>query len=99
MFGQKASLAGCFAAVALAPLGARAAPVVWVIDDGEKIKADATSLPFAAGTSNPVWAPGQPVRLTSMRNETVALQVVVGADASGLAAVSVDLDALAGPNG
>ncbi len=99
MFGQKASFAGCFAALSLTPLVAQAAPSVWVIDDGEKIKADATSLPFATGTSNPVWAPGQPVRLTSMRNETVALQVVVGADASALAGVTVDLDSLAGPSG
>ena len=71
-----------------------AAPAVWVIDDGEKIKRDATSLPFASGTSNPVWSPSQPAHLFALRNETVALQVVVQADATALAGVTVDLPSL-----
>ena len=38
--------------------GAAAAPGVWVIDDGEKIRQDATSTPFERGEQNPVWRPG-----------------------------------------
>ena len=74
---------------------ARAAPSVWVIDDGEKIKEDATSLPFESGAGNPVWAPGAPVRLFALRNEAVALQVVVEAGDEALDAVTVDLVSLA----
>jgi hypothetical protein len=76
-----------------------AAPVVWVVDDGEKVKRDATGLPLAAGTGNPVWKPGAPVSLFALRNETVAVQVVVQADATPLAGVTVDLDGLTGPGG
>ncbi len=71
-----------------------AAPRVWVIDDGEKIKQDATSLSLAQGTDNPVWAPGQAVRVAALRNETIALQVVVQADATALDGVTVDLAGL-----
>jgi MYXO-CTERM domain-containing protein len=85
-------LAGC-----LVTATARGAPSVWVIDDGEKIKRDATASPFAAGIDNPVWSPGQPIRLFALRNETVAIQVVVTADATPLGAVAVDLDRLLGP--
>jgi Domain of unknown function (DUF4091) len=70
-----------------------------VIDDGEKIRRDATATPFERGEQNPVWRPGEPVRLFAVRNESVALQVVVEADAAPLAAVSVALPRLDGPNG
>jgi hypothetical protein len=79
---------------------ALAAPTVWVIDDGEKIKQDATSLGLATGASNPIWAPAQPIKLFALRNETVAFQVVVQADTTtALDAVTVDLSALVGPAG
>ncbi len=81
-------------AIALATRGVRAAPSVWVIDDGEKIRRDATATPFERGEQNPVWRPGHPVRLFAMRNESVALQVVVEADDVRLDAVSVDLKEL-----
>ena len=92
-----APLAG--AAVWLVALPAWAGPTVWAIDDGEKIKEDATTLPVAQGTGNPVWSPGQAIRLFAMKNETVAFQVVVAADASPLDGVTVDVDPLAGPGG
>ncbi len=75
------------------------APRVWVIDDGLKVKQNATSLPQASGTSNPIWQPGQAVKLFALRNETVAIQVVVQADSGALSGVRVDLDTLTGPGG
>ncbi len=78
---------------------AAAAPAVWVIDDGEKIRQDATATPFERGDQNPVWRPGEPVRLFAMRSESVALQVVVEADDDVLGTVTVDLRPLAGPDG
>jgi hypothetical protein len=78
---------------------AHASPSVWVIDDGEKIRRDATATPFERGEHNPVWSPGQPVRLFAMRNESVALQVVVEADADPLASVTVELPRLDAPDG
>jgi hypothetical protein len=87
------------ASVLFAPLPVLAAPSVWVIDDGEKIRRDATSTPFERGVDNPVWRPGAPVRLFAMRNESVALQVVVEADDTPLLAATVTLPDLSGPNG
>ncbi len=89
-------LAASFSALAAAAPLAHAAPSVWVIDDGEKIKADAVDTPFEQGRDNPVWQPGAPVRLFAMQNESVALQVVVEADANELEGVTVDLEALDG---
>jgi len=68
---------------------------VWAVDDGEKIKQDAPAPPaLATGAENPIWSPGQPIRLFAARNETVAFQVVVSAGAAPLDGVTVDLDAL-----
>ena len=72
---------------------------VWVIDDGEKIPRDSTSLRFEQGIENPIWAPGKPIHLFAFRNETVAFQVVIEAEDSNLTSVTVDLDSLVGPNG
>lgn len=78
------------------PRMAEAAPVVWAVDDGEKIKQDtAPTTPLATGQGNPVWSPGQPIRLFAMKNETVSLQIVVAADATALSGVTVDLESLA----
>jgi hypothetical protein len=73
---------------------ANASPSVWVIDDGEKIRRDATSTPFERGEHDPVWRPGGPVRAFAMRNETIALQVVVEAGDAPLPHVTVDMDPL-----
>jgi hypothetical protein len=86
-------------ATALVAARAAAAPSVWVIDDGEKVKADATDTSFERGQDDPVWKAGDAVRLFAMRNESVALQVVVEADpiiTAGISRVTVDLDALDG---
>ena len=100
---KSVSLASCLSLFGLAAVFASriasAAPTVWAIDDGEKIKQDATSLPFKSGGSNPVWSPGQPIRLFALKNETVAFQVVVEADAAPLDGVTVDLASLDGPGG
>jgi hypothetical protein len=82
-----------FAPLAL-PRAAEAAPTVWAIDDGEKIKQDAPPPPLATGEGNPIWSPGQPIRLFAMKNETVAFQVVVHAS-EPLSSVTVDLASLA----
>jgi hypothetical protein len=80
------------AALAVATDGtALAAPRVWVIDDGEKIRRDATPTPFQRGDLNPVWRPGEPVRLFALRNEVLGLQVVIEADAEPLSGVTVDV--------
>ena len=68
-----------------------AAAAVWVIDDGEKIGRDETSLPFKTGKENPIWAPGKPIRLFGLRDEVVAFQVVIEADAGPVAGVDVDV--------
>lgn len=73
---------------------AAASPVVWAIDDGEKIKEDDVSPRLRDGTDNPVWSPGQPIRLFALKNESVAVQVVVAADDAPLDGVTVDLDEL-----
>jgi hypothetical protein len=70
---------------------ASAAPRIWVIDDGEKIRRDGSPTPFEAGRLNPVWRPGEPVRLFALRDEVLGLQVVVEADGEALSGVTVDV--------
>ncbi len=77
---------------------ATAAPSVWLVDDGEKIRRDATSTPFEGGVDNPIWRPGGAAQLFAMRNEAVAFQVVVEADGAGLDGVTVELAELDGPD-
>ena len=90
---------GAIVGVSLVASRASAAPSVWIVDDGEKIRRDSTDTRFERGQENAVWRPGQPVRLFSMKNESVALQVVVEADDAQLRDVAVDLQALDGPDG
>ncbi|MBS2012657.1 MAG: DUF4091 domain-containing protein [Deltaproteobacteria bacterium] len=86
---------GAFLTLALRGAAADAAPAVWAVDDGEKIKEDASSRAgLAVGESNPIWSPGAPIRLFAMKNETVAFQIVVAADDAPLSGVTVDLAAL-----
>ncbi len=88
------ALAAAAAAALARSADAAAAPAVWVIDDGEKIRQDATSTPYARGEGNPVWRPGEAARLFAMRSESVALQVVVQADEATLLAATVDVSPL-----
>jgi hypothetical protein len=79
----------CVAGAAAVASPARAA-TVWAIDDGERVARDGVGSPLARGVDNPVWRPGQPIRLFALRDEVVAFQVVVEADATPLAGVTVD---------
>ena len=78
---------------------AKSEPSVWVIDDGERVTQDDLSLSWKLGTDNPIWSPGQAIRLFALRNETVAFQVIIEADNSSLENVTVDLNSLNGPLG
>ena len=83
----------------LAAAPARAA-VVWAIDDGERIGRDASHpVPFKTGADNPVWQPGQPIRLIALRDEVVAFQVVIEGDAGPVDGVTVEVAPLDGPRG
>ena len=64
---------------------------VWAVNDGEKVERDAQNHP-AAGR-NSVWD-GRLVRVFGARNEVVAFQVIVEADARGVGALSVRLPGL-----
>lgn len=86
-------------ATALGPVSAGADPSVWVTDDGAKIRRDSTGTPLERGVDNPVWRPGDEVRTFAMRNESIALQVVVHADRRELESVTVRLDELVAGDG
>ena len=72
------------------------AAVVWAIDDGETIRQGDTSLPFKTGVDNPVWRPGEPIRLFALRDEVVAFQIVIEADTAPLEGVRVELSPFEG---
>ena len=59
---------------------------VWAVHDGEKVERDAVNHP--ASERNAVWD-GRTVRLFGARNEILAFQVIVEADASGVGELSV----------
>lgn len=65
---------------------------VWAVNDGEKVERDAAGHP--ASVRNSAWD-GRVVRLFGARNEVVAFQVIVEADARGVGALSLRLPALA----
>jgi hypothetical protein len=64
---------------------------VWAVNDGEKIERD--SQDHAASRRNSAWD-GRLVRLTGARNEILAVQIIVEADARGIGALSVRLPEL-----
>jgi len=94
-------LAVLLALITLAAAAPARGAVVWAVDDGEKIPRDAAHRPSPCktGALNPVWRPGQPIRLFALRDEVVAFQVVVEADSDDrpLTGVTVELAPLAGP--
>jgi hypothetical protein len=65
---------------------------VWAVNDGEKIERDARDHP--ASTQNSAWD-GSVVHLAGARNEIIAFQVIVEADARGVARLSLRLPELA----
>ncbi|WP_428268626.1 glycoside hydrolase domain-containing protein [Haliangium sp.] len=91
--------AGLTAAVAVAlgllwasPATAELASV-WAVDDGTKIPATPAGHPLAAG--NAVFSPDPPaIRLFGLRNETVAVQVILTGGAEATTGVTVTLDAV-----
>lgn len=68
---------------------------VWAVSDGDKVERDATT--HAASARNAVWD-GRVVRLFGARNEVVAFQVIVEADAGGVRELTVRLPELASAN-
>ena len=71
-----------------APACAENAAPVWAVSDGEKVERDDLANPLKA--RNAVWD-GRTVRLAAARNEIVAFQVIVEADAAGIRALSASL--------
>jgi hypothetical protein len=64
---------------------------VWAVNDGEKIERDSRDHPASA--VNSAWD-GRVVRLAGARNEVLAVQVIVDADARGIGRLSVRLPEL-----
>jgi hypothetical protein len=65
---------------------------VWAVDDGEKVERDARNHPASA--RNTTWDGGT-VRVFAARNEIIAFQVIVEADARGVRELSARLPRLA----
>src|SRR5687768_3282932 len=65
---------------------------VWAVNDGEKVERDARGHRLARGNS--VWD-GRAIRLFGARNEIIAFQLIVEADAGAVRELSVQLAALA----
>ena len=67
---------------------------IWAVDDGEKIFRDNLTHPLeAGGAGNSVWD-GTTVSLFAGRNEVVAFQLILEADASGASSVNVTVSDL-----
>ena len=80
------------AATLLAPMPASAGVAsVWAVGDGEKVEQDDLAHPLRAG--NAAWD-GTRVRLFGARNEIVAVQVIVEADARGIGTLTASLPEL-----
>jgi hypothetical protein len=84
------SLTAClvlFATAANADIGH-----IWAVNDGEKVERDDRNHPSRA--RNSAWD-GKVVRISGARNEIVAFQVIVEADAAGIRELSLRLPGLA----
>jgi chitodextrinase len=69
---------------------------IWAVDDTEKVKRNDVNNPLASSPDNPAWN-GREISLFGARNEMIAFQLIIEADAAGVKAVNVSLDALTGP--
>jgi len=69
---------------------------IWAVNDGEKIERDDRSSPLRL--RNSAWD-GKTIRLFAARNEIVAFQLVVEADAAGIKALSAALPGLKSQHG
>jgi len=89
---MRKTTAWCGLAVLLGATPAAAGvAAVWAVSDGEKVERDDRAHPLRA--KNAIWD-GRVVRLAAARNEIVAFQVIVEADAAGLRALSASLPGL-----
>ena len=70
---------------------------VWAIDDGEKIKQEDITNPLASDENNSVWN-NNTVNIFGGRNEIVAFQLIIQADASGAKNVNVTVSDLVNGN-
>ncbi len=67
---------------------------IWAVDDGEKVFQDDLDHPLkSGGAGNTVWD-GTKVRLFAARNEIVAFQLILEADAAGTSQVDVHVSDL-----
>jgi hypothetical protein len=86
------TLVACVLAASLDAFPAAAGvAAVWAVSDGEKVERDDRAHPLKA--RNAVWD-GRTVQIAAARNEIVAFQVIVEADAAGTRALSASLPAL-----
>ena len=86
----------CAMALALGTCAAAQAGIqtIWAVDDGEKVFQDDLTHPLkSGGAGNSVWD-GTKVRLSAARNEIVAFQLILEADAVGASQVDVHVSDL-----
>ena len=70
---------------------------VWAVDDGEKIKQEDITNPLASDEKNSVWN-NNTVNIFGGRNEIVAFQLIIQADASGAKNVNVTVSDMVNGN-
>jgi hypothetical protein len=73
-----------------APSGIRR---VWAIDDSEKIKQEDLENPLANNQNNKVWKK-ETINIFGAKNEIIAFQLIIQADASGVTNVNVEISNL-----
>jgi hypothetical protein len=81
------AIVGCLA-VSVSNAAPGGSPIVWAVNDGEKVEKDDLAHPRKA--RNAAWD-GQKIRLFGARNEIVAFQVIVEGGSAGIAQLSVSL--------
>ena len=88
---ERGALAGLVLSALVAAPASAGLRGIWAVNDGERVERD--DLAHPARASNSVWN-GQRVRLFAARNEIVAFQVIVEADAGGIEELSMALPEL-----
>lgn len=92
------ALGAALTALAAGSAAAAADPRAYVVDDLSRLRTTDVDSPLARGERNAVWAPGGAVRLSALRDEVVAVQVIVEAGDAPLGGVRVDVvPSVAGP--
>jgi hypothetical protein len=70
---------------------------IWAIDDSEKIKKDDINNPLSTDKNNAVWS-NKTINLFGGRNEIIAFQLIIQADAEGAKLVNVAISDLKNGN-